>query len=75
MSRPAAAIPNLPLQVRSGLKDTDPVWTTAEATQDFEFVSFIAPFVEVVRRADGAKGSLQFCSNPRFYFAFVEDSA
>ena len=46
------------------------IWTTKELQQDFEVLSFAAPLVVVRRRSDGAKGSLKFQHNPRFYFDF-----
>jgi hypothetical protein len=46
------------------------VYDTDEAQDKFEFVGFGAPFVVVVRRSDGVKGSLEFSHNPRFYFDF-----
>jgi hypothetical protein len=46
------------------------VWDTAELSADFEVLGFAAPFVVVVRKSDGAKGSLQFQHLPRFYYAF-----
>ena len=49
------------------------VWNTQELGKDFEVIGFAAPFVVVRRRADGAKGSLQFQHSPRFYFAFQAD--
>lgn len=49
------------------------VWNTQELSKDFEVIGFAAPFVVVRRRADGAKGSLQFQHSPRFYFAFQAD--
>ena len=47
------------------------VLTTAEAVQKYEFVAFCAPFVEVRRRSDGRRGTLEFQPSPRFYFSFV----
>lgn len=46
------------------------VWDTDELDRDFEVVGFMAPFVVVVRKADGVKGSLEFQHSPRFYFNF-----
>lgn len=46
------------------------VWSTAELQQDYEVLGFMAPLVIVLRKADGAKGSLEFQHNPRFYFNF-----
>lgn len=45
-------------------------WTTDEAQQEFEFVAFSAPFVEVVRKSDRAHGTLEFTHSPRMYFDF-----
>ena len=47
------------------------VWTTTEATTDFEFLSFLAPYVSVVRSSDNVKGLLEFTHHPRFYFSFT----
>jgi len=46
------------------------VWDTAELARDFAVEGFAAPFVVVIRKADGVKGSLQFQHSPRFYYAF-----
>ena len=51
------------------------VWETAEMTTDFSVSGFGAPFVVVTRNSDGAKGSLKFQHNPRFYFSFRADGA
>ena len=51
----------------------DKVWGTATLTNEFEVLSFMAPYVVVKRKSDGVKGSLQFTHLPRFYFDFVED--
>lgn len=50
------------------------VLTTTEAMQKYEFIAFCAPVVEVKRKADGKRGTLEFQANPRFYFTFVEDA-
>lgn len=44
------------------------VWTTEEMGRDFDVTGFMAPFVVVTRRSDGAVGSLEFQHSPRFYF-------
>ena len=49
------------------------VWDTAQLSQAFEVLGFMAPFVVVRRRADGCKGSLEFQHHPRFYFNFILD--
>jgi len=50
------------------------ILSTDEATQKYEFIAFCAPFVEVKRKTDGKRGTLEFQANLRFYFAFVEES-
>ena len=49
------------------------VWDTAQFSQDFEVLGFMAPYVVVRRMADGCKGSLEFQHHPRFYFNFILD--
>ena len=46
------------------------VWSTGELADEFEVIGFMAPVVVVRRRSDGAKGSMMFQHNPRFYFSF-----
>lgn len=48
-------------------------WTTEQLQEDFEVVGFQAPFVVVIRKADGVKGSLEFNHNPRIYFGWQRD--
>jgi len=48
-------------------------WTTEELSRDFTVQSFLAPFVFVTRKADGARGTMEFTHSPRFYFNFVRD--
>ena len=49
-------------------------WTTAEMQEDFDVLSFSAPFVVVVRKSDSATGTLEFTHSPRRYFNWQEDS-
>jgi len=49
------------------------VWDTSELQEDFDVLAFMAPFVIVMRKADTAKGSIEFQASPRFYFNFVAD--
>ena len=46
------------------------VWDTAELTKEFSVEGFLAPFVVVVRKSDGVRGSMEFIHCPRFYFGF-----
>jgi len=48
------------------------VFNTEEATEKFEFLNFMAPFVIVRRNKDGVKGILMFQDRPRYYFNFQE---
>ena len=58
-------------QVRESLEAAyGQVWDTEELARDFAVEGFAAPFVVVIRKADGVKGSLQFQHSPRFYYAF-----
>jgi hypothetical protein len=47
------------------------VWNTAELSQDFDVIGFLAPYVVVRRKNDGKKSSLEFRHSPRFYFGFA----
>lgn len=46
------------------------VWDTHELQQDYEVQGFAAPLVIVIRKADGARGTMYFQHSPRFYFDF-----
>ena len=52
---------------------TEKTWDTDALRVEFEVLGFMAPFVVVRRRSDGAKGSMEFTHLPRVYFNFVED--
>lgn len=49
------------------------VWDTNELAGDFEVKGFMAPYVVVKRKSDGASGSLMFQHSPRFYFGFTKE--
>lgn len=49
-----------------------PTWTTTEMMAAFEVEGFAAPFVVVVRRSDGKRGTLEFTHAPRVYFGWQE---
>ena len=58
-------------QIRESLEAAyGQVWDTEELARDFAVEGFAAPFVVVIRKADGVKGSLEFQHSPRFYYAF-----
>lgn len=48
------------------------VWDTDQIRADFEVVGFMAPYMVVIRKVDGKKGSLQFQHSPRYYFNWQE---
>jgi len=48
-----------------------PVWQTADLTNEFDVLSFAAPFVLVRRKSDGVQGTLEFIHQPRLYFDFI----
>ena len=50
----------------------NPTYTTAELQAYFEVLSFMAPYVLVVRKSDGQRGTLKFRHSPRVYYNFVE---
>jgi hypothetical protein len=60
-------------QPHRDLEKAEQRWDTDELRRDFEVLGFMAPFVVVRRKSDGAKGSLEFTHSPRFYFNFVKD--
>jgi len=49
------------------------VWDTQELAKDFEVTGFMAPYVVVKRKSDGAIGSLMFRHSQRYYFSFTSD--
>jgi hypothetical protein len=49
------------------------VWDSAQLSQDFEVLAFMAPYVVARRKSDARKGSLEFQHHPRFYFNFALD--
>ena len=46
------------------------VYDTTELQEAFSVLSFLAPYVVVQRKSDGAKGSLMFQHTPRLYYRF-----
>ena len=48
-------------------------WDTAELQNDYRVIGFSSPYVVVVRKSDGVRGTLQFTHAPRVYFDFVAE--
>jgi hypothetical protein len=46
------------------------VWNTKELQENFQVLSFLAPFCSVIRRSDKKKGVVEFQHSPRFYWGF-----
>lgn len=49
----------------------DAVWTSAELLDHFEVSHFDPPYVHVIRKSDGLRGTVAYTEEPRFYFSFV----
>jgi len=47
--------------------------STEELTRDYDVEGFMAPFVVVIRKSDGKKGTFIFKHAPRVYFNFQEN--
>ena len=54
-----------------GWLETRQEWDTEALQRDFKVVGFLAPYVVVIRRSDGVKGTLEFTHSPRVYFGFT----
>jgi hypothetical protein len=61
------------LSTREELEKLGQVWTTDEMCAEFDIIGFAAPFVVVIRKSDGVRGSLLFQHHPRFYFYWRAD--
>jgi hypothetical protein len=54
---------------------TDGVWNNEELAEHFEVSHFDEPpYVHVIRKTDGLRGTLMFLPVPRFYFSFNAES-
>ncbi len=49
------------------------VWDQKELAAAFDVEAYLAPFVIVRRKKDGARGTLEFQTWPRLYFSWIED--
>lgn len=55
-------------------KEQEPRYNTEELSQEFEVLSFCAPYIVVRRKSDGKKGTMQFNHSPRVYWGFKPDA-
>jgi len=46
------------------------VWDSGQLLDMFEVSHFDSPYVHVIRKVDGVRGTVAFNDDPRFYFAF-----
>ena len=54
-------------------RDFGEVWSHHEMAREFDVLLWVCPLVIVIRKRDGAKGSLLYQHRPRFYFRFFQD--
>lgn len=61
-----------PDEIRAVLEEQcgEQVWDSEQLMDTFEVSHFNPPYVHVIRKADGARGTVAFNDDPRFYFAF-----
>lgn len=61
-----------PDEIRAVLQEQygEQVWTSEELLDTFEVSHFEPPYVHVIKKADGVRGTVAFNDDPRFYFAF-----
>ena len=68
-----ALIPQMPEELEARVAAGEQVWSTDDMRVEFEAIGFMAPFIVVRRRSDGAKGTLMFTHSPRWYFGWEGD--
>lgn len=47
-----------------------PVWSNDELAEQFEVSHFDPPYVHVIKKSDGQRGTVAFIDSPRLYFDF-----
>ena len=64
-----------PDEIRAVLQDQydEQVWDSEQLLDTFEVSHFEPPYVHVIRKSDGARGTVAFNDDPRFYFAFRQE--
>jgi len=68
-----AIVPEMPNELAKAQERGEQTWDSAQFLEEFTPLGFMAPFVAVVRKADGVKGSVQFTHMPRVYFGWQAD--
>jgi hypothetical protein len=56
--------------LEAALERGEQVWNTEQLREEFEVTAFLAPFVQVRRKADGVVGVMTFLHSPRYYWGF-----
>jgi len=51
-----------------------PVWSNDELMAEFEVSHFNPPYVHVIKKDSGERGTVAFIDKPRLYFAFQAES-
>ena len=61
-----------PDELRTVLQEQygEQVWDSEQLLDTFEVSHFEPPYVHVIRKHDGVRGTMAFNDDPRFYFAF-----
>jgi hypothetical protein len=49
----------------------DGVWTSEELLAQYEVSHFDPPYVHVIRKSDGVRGTVAYTDEPRLYFSFI----
>lgn len=47
------------------------VWTSEELLAEYEISHFDPPYVYVIRKRDGIRGTVAYIESPRLYFSFI----
>lgn len=70
--RVTQAVVNATATERAALEERlgESVYDTEELQQFFSVTAFLAPFVGVTRKSDGAEGTMMFQHSPRYYWGF-----
>lgn len=62
-------------EIRAQLEPLEPeIWSSTEFAQLFETIHIDNPYVDVVRKQDGVRGTVMFVDRPRIYFSFNAES-
>jgi hypothetical protein len=58
-------------EIRKTLQEySEQAWNSEELLAEFEVSHFDPPYVHVIRKVDGVRGTVAFNDDPRLYFAF-----